>query len=185
VHDDIPDPSISTSPKAFSHENGPALTGRRLREGFAAAQYGRERGRRKTWWPTGEPEIHIACDDVLVAVGQEELPSPVGSREGYRQFAFDKWGIGRSSTRCGRCNRRCPNVFFRRRWRRFGPQETIIWAVGAWATDAAISIDKITVRGEERGRPAAAAPSTSPARRLGIHEWSYDKRHLERSALQR
>ena len=24
-----------------------------------------------TWVPTGDPDIHILCDDVLVAVGQE------------------------------------------------------------------------------------------------------------------
>ncbi|TMH01122.1 MAG: glutamate synthase, partial [Betaproteobacteria bacterium] len=53
-------------PKSFTHEDG-RLTGVMF-EKVAATQD--EQGRRQLV-PTGEPEIHFACDDVLIAVGQE------------------------------------------------------------------------------------------------------------------
>src|SRR5258708_14392804 len=65
MHEDIPILDFHV-PKAFSHENG-RLTGVVFEK--VAAQYD-EKGRRNLV-PTGEPDVHIACDDVLVAVGQE------------------------------------------------------------------------------------------------------------------
>src|ERR1019366_3813705 len=53
-------------PKAFTHEEG-KLTGVMFEK--VKAEYD-AKGRRKLA-PTGEPDVHYECDDVLVAVGQE------------------------------------------------------------------------------------------------------------------
>src|SRR5438034_8653669 len=53
-------------PKAFTHDGG-KLTGVTFEK--VAAKYD-DKGRR-TLAPTGEPDHHIPCDDVLIAVGQE------------------------------------------------------------------------------------------------------------------
>src|SRR5436853_3995522 len=53
-------------PKAFTHDNG-KLTGVLFEK--VEAKYD-DRGRRQLV-PTGEPDVHFDCDDVLVAVGQE------------------------------------------------------------------------------------------------------------------
>src|SRR5689334_12783230 len=53
-------------PKAFLHE-GPRLTGVAFGKVRAVRD---ERGRRQLV-PTGEPDVSFPCDDVLVAVGQE------------------------------------------------------------------------------------------------------------------
>ena len=53
-------------PKEFTHKNG-KLTGVIFEK--VKAEYD-AKGRRKLV-PTGEPDVHMECDDVLVAVGQE------------------------------------------------------------------------------------------------------------------
>ena len=53
-------------PKAFTHESG-RLTGVLFEKVKPEKD---ARGRRKLV-PTGEPDVHIPCDDVLIAVGQE------------------------------------------------------------------------------------------------------------------
>ena len=55
------------APKAFTHENGTPD-----RRGFRKSG-GRDATRRAAACslPTGEPDVIIPCDDVLVAVGQE------------------------------------------------------------------------------------------------------------------
>src|SRR5204863_2054673 len=53
-------------PTAFVHEDG-LLTGMRFQKVQAVKD---ERGRRQLL-PTGEPEQFVECDDVLIAVGQE------------------------------------------------------------------------------------------------------------------
>ena len=53
-------------PKEFTHEDG-RLTGVTFEK--VKAEYD-DKGRRKLI-PTGEPDVHMECDDVLVAVGQE------------------------------------------------------------------------------------------------------------------
>ena len=53
-------------PKAFTHERG-RLTG----VTFEKVAAGKDDRGRRTLIATGEPDVHIACDDVLVAVGQE------------------------------------------------------------------------------------------------------------------
>ncbi|HQT53230.1 MAG TPA: FAD-dependent oxidoreductase, partial [Phenylobacterium sp.] len=65
IHEDIPILNFLV-PKEFTHENG-RLTGVLFEK--VVAQFD-ERGRRKLV-PSGEPDQHFECDDVLVAVGQE------------------------------------------------------------------------------------------------------------------
>src|SRR5207237_7135516 len=115
-------------PKSFTHEDG-RLTGVMF-EKVAATQD--EQGRRQLV-PTGEPEIHFACDDVLIAVGQENAFPWIEPDSGVK---FDKSGlpiVGRITLQSTQ-----PKVFFGGD-AAFGPKN-IIWAV-AHGHDAAISID--------------------------------------------
>jgi formate dehydrogenase beta subunit len=72
-------------PKAFVHENG-ALTGMTFER--VRAEYD-ERGRRKLV-PTGEPDEFHACDEVLVAVGQENAFPWIERDIG---IAFNEWDM--------------------------------------------------------------------------------------------
>ena len=157
MHEDIPILNWLT-PKAFTHEDG-RLTGVTFEHVRAEID---AQGRRKLV-ASGEPDRHFECDDVLVAVGQENAFPWIERDIG---IAFDRWDmpvvdpITMQSTR--------PGVFFGGD-AAFGPKN-IIWAV-AHGHDAAISID-LHCRGEElTQRPA---PGTSlVSQKMGIHEWSY------------
>src|SRR6187455_1001880 len=122
-------------PKRFLHE-GERLTGVAFDK--VEARYD-TKGRRELC-PTGEPEVIFECDDVLVAVGQENAFPWIERGLG---IEFDKWGMPivdkttMASTR--------PDVFFGGD-AAFGPKN-IIWAV-AHGHDAAISIDKFC-RGDD------------------------------------
>jgi NADPH-dependent glutamate synthase beta subunit-like oxidoreductase len=146
-------------PKAFTRENG-KLTG--VTFGKVKAVYD-ERGRRDLV-PTGEPDQHFECDDVLVAVGQENA-FPWIERDIGLQFdpsgmpAVDK--ITLQST--------LPHVLFGGD-SAFGPKN-IIWAV-AHGHDAAISIDKLCSGEDTTVRPSPLVNLAS--QKMGIHEWSYD-----------
>src|SRR5687767_3246100 len=72
-------------PKAFEHENG-RLTGMWFERVRAERD---ERGRRKLV-PSGEPDEFHACDEVLVAVGQENAFPWIERDCG---IAFDEWGM--------------------------------------------------------------------------------------------
>ncbi len=146
-------------PKAFTRENG-KLTG--VTFGKVKAVYD-ERGRRDLV-PTGEPDQHFECDDVLVAVGQENA-FPWIERDIGIEFdpsgmpAVDK--ITLQST--------LPHVLFGGD-SAFGPKN-IIWAV-AHGHDAAISIDKLCSGEDTTVRPSPLVNLAS--QKMGIHEWSYD-----------
>ncbi len=146
-------------PKEFLHTNG-KLTGMRFEK--VAAKYD-EKGRRNLV-PTGEPDIDMPCDDVLVAVGQENAFPWIERDIG---LEFDRWGMPKLDPKTMQST--IPNVFFGGD-SAFGPKN-IIWAV-AHGHDAAISIDKLC-RGEpvsERLPPMVNLSS----QKMGIHEWSYD-----------
>ena len=72
-------------PKAFTHDNG-KLTGVVFEK--VKAEYD-DKGRRKLV-PTGEPDEHIECDDVLVAVGQENAFPWIERDIG---IEFDEWDM--------------------------------------------------------------------------------------------
>ncbi len=146
-------------PKSFTHQNG-KLTGVMFEK--VKVEYD-PKGRRNLM-PTGEALVHYECDDVLVAVGQENAFPWIERDLG---LEFDQLGmpvvdkVTMQST--------IPHVFFGGD-SAFGPKN-IIWAV-AHGHDAAISIDKFL-----NGEDIAARPSplvNLMSQKMGIHEWSYD-----------
>src|SRR4051812_13597622 len=146
-------------PKEFTHDNG-RLTGVKFEK--VKAEYD-AKGRRNLV-PTGEPDQHIECDDVLVAVGQENAFPWIERDIG---IEFDKWGMPKVDEKTMRSTN--PKVFFGGD-SAFGPKN-IIWAV-AHGHEAALSIDKFC-RGEDiADRPQPAVQIFS--QKMGIHEWSYD-----------
>ncbi len=146
-------------PKAFVHEGG-RLVGVVFEK--VEAQYD-DNGRRRLV-PTGERDIHIDCDDVLIAIGQENAFPWIERETG---LAFDERGMPLIDETTLQSS--LPNVFFGGD-SAFGPKN-IIWAV-AHGHQAAISID-LLCRGEDvRDRPPPLVNLLS--QKMGIHEWSYD-----------
>jgi len=146
-------------PKAFTHAGG-KLTGMIFEK--VAATYD-EKGRRNLR-PTGEPDVVMECDDVLVAVGQENAFPWIERDIG---LEFDRWGLPKLDPKTMQST--IPRVFFGGD-AAFGPKN-IIWAV-AHGHDAAISIDKFC-----RGEDVAQRPpplTNIVSQKMGIHEWSYD-----------
>jgi NADPH-dependent glutamate synthase beta subunit-like oxidoreductase len=114
--------------------------------------------------PTGEPDQSFECDDVLVAVGQENAFPWIERDCG---IEFDRHGMPRVDPVTMQSTVR--NVFFGGD-AAFGPKN-IIWAV-AHGHDAAVSIDKLLSGEDLRERPAPGVSLMS--QKMGIHEWSYD-----------
>ena len=147
------------APKTFVIEGG-KLAGMTFEKVRAVYD---EKGRRDLV-PTGEPDTFIPCDDVLVAVGQENAFPWIERDIG---LEFDRWGLPKLDVATFQSS--IPNVFFGGD-AAFGPKN-IIWAV-AHGHDAAISIDKF-IKGENLAeRPAPGV--TIVSQKMGIHEWSYD-----------
>jgi ferredoxin len=146
-------------PKAFLHDEG-KLTGMTFE--MVKAQYD-DKGRRKLV-PTGEPDVTHECDDVLVAVGQENAFPWIEKDSGIQ---FDQWGLPVLDKVTFQAS--VKNVFFGGD-SAFGPKN-IIWAV-AHGHDAAISIDKLLNGEDLRARPGPMV--TLLSQKMGIHEWSYD-----------
>ena len=146
-------------PKSFEHTNG-KLTGMLFEK--VKAEYD-AKGRRNLV-PTGEPDQHFDCDDVLVAVGQENAFPWIERDTG---LEFDKWGMPVVDQVTMQSS--IPNVFFGGD-SAFGPKN-IIWAV-AHGHEAAISIDKLCNGEDLAQRPPPMVHLMS--QKMGIHEWSYD-----------
>jgi len=146
-------------PKAFVHEDG-RLTGMTFE--VVRAEYDAQ-GRRSLV-PTGEPDPFFPCDDVLIAVGQENAFPWIERDCG---IAFDRWGLPQLDQATFQST--VPNVFFGGD-AALGPKN-IITAV-AHGHDAAISIDRLLHGEDPRVRPAPTANLMS--QKMGIHEWSYD-----------
>jgi NADPH-dependent glutamate synthase beta subunit-like oxidoreductase len=146
-------------PKSFTHENG-KLTGMWFE--IVKAEYD-AKGRRKLV-PTGEPDLHLPCDDVLVAVGQENAFPWIERDIG---IEFDKWDMPKVDEKTMASTH--PKVFFGGD-AAFGPKN-IIWAV-AHGHEAAVSIDKMLSGEDIADRPLPAV--TVMSQKMGIHEWSYD-----------
>jgi NADPH-dependent glutamate synthase beta subunit-like oxidoreductase len=119
---------------------------------------------RRSLVPTGEPDQSFECDDVLVAVGQENAFPWIERDAG---IAFDKSGLPVLDKVTFQSS--VPNVFFGGD-SAFGPKN-IIWAV-AHGHDAAVSIDKLMNGENIAERPAPGV--TLVSQKMGIHEWSYD-----------
>jgi formate dehydrogenase (NADP+) beta subunit len=159
MHEDIPILNMLV-PKEFTHKNG-KLTGVIFEKVKAVYD---AKGRRQLV-PTGEPDPHIECDDVLVAVGQENAFPWIERDIG---MEFDKrWDMPVVDTVTMQST--IPNVFFGGD-AAFGPKN-IIWAV-AHGHEAAVSIDKFCHGEDVKKRPPPDVALIS--QKMGIHEWSYD-----------
>jgi len=147
-------------PIAFIHEGG-KLTGMTFDK--VKAEYD-ARGRRNLV-STGEAPVFHPCDDVLVAVGQENA-FPWIERDIGLTFD-DRWDMPIVDENTFQSTHK--KVFFGGD-AAFGPKN-IIWAV-SHGHQAAISIHKFC-QGEDVGvRPPPGV--TIVSQKMGIHEWSYD-----------
>ncbi len=158
MHEDIPILNYLV-PKEFTHRGG-RLTGVTFEK--VAAQYDAKGKRRLV--ATGEPDQHFECDDVLVAVGQENAFPWIERDIGLAFDAADMPVIDPNTMQST-----LPNVFFGGD-AAFGPKN-IIWAV-AHGHEAAVSIDRLCHGEDPRARPAPRV--TLSSQKMGIHEWSYD-----------
>jgi formate dehydrogenase (NADP+) beta subunit len=146
-------------PKSFEHSNG-KLTGMKFE--VVKAVYNAQGERSLV--PTGEPEVLVPCDAVLIAVGQENAFPWIEESSG---IAFDKWGLpvlNKSSFQST-----VPHVFFGGD-SAFGPKN-IITAV-AHGHEAAVSIDRL-LNGEDIAQRPDPMTNLMSAK-MGIHEWAYD-----------
>ena len=146
-------------PKAFLHVDG-KLTGM----SFDKVRAVRDAKGKRQLVSTGEPEQVFECDDVLVAVGQENAFPWIERDAG---IAFDEWGMPVLDATTLQSS--LPRVFFGGD-AALGPKN-IIWAV-AQGHAAAISIDKFLHGEDVQKRPAPGV--TLVSQKMGIHEWSYD-----------
>ena len=146
-------------PAEFLHTNG-TLTGIR----FQKVKAERDAKGRRNLVPSGEPDVVMECDDVLVAVGQENAFPWIERDIG---LEFDPWDMPRVDPRTFQSTN--PKVFFGGD-AAFGPKN-IIWAV-AHGHDAAISIDLLCQGKNLTQRPPPLVNLSS--QKMGIHEWSYD-----------
>jgi NADPH-dependent glutamate synthase beta subunit-like oxidoreductase/ferredoxin len=158
MHEDIPILNFLV-PKQFTHEGG-KLTGVTFEKVVAVYD---DKGRRQLL-AAGEPDQHFECDDVLVAVGQENAFPWIERDIG---IEFDKWDMPVvSEVTMGSTH---PKVFFGGD-SAFGPKN-IIWAV-AHGHEAAVSIHKLLCGDDVNMRPPPGV--TLVSQKMGIHEWSYD-----------
>ena len=127
------------------------------------AQYDAE-GRRKLV-STGEEPVYVECDDVLIAIGQENAFPWIEKETGIR---FTSWGtpIINDDETFQSTNKK---VFFGGD-AAFGPSN-IITAV-AHGHKAAVSIDLYCNGQDLEDRPPPNV--TLISQKMGIHEWSYD-----------
>ena len=145
-------------PKSFEHEDG-KLTGMTFE--IVRAEYD-AKGKRSLV-PTGEPDVLVPCDEVLVAVGQENSFQWIESDCG---IEFDKWGLPVLGE--GTFQSTLPKVFFGGD-AAYGPKN-IITAV-AHGHEAAVSIDRLLNSEDITRRPPPMTNLLS--QKMGIHEWSY------------
>ena len=146
-------------PKEITHENG-KLTGVLFEK--VKAEYDDKKRRKLV--PSGEPPVHMPCDDVLVAVGQQNAFPWIERDSGVE---FDQWNMPKVDPATMQSTH--PKVFFGGD-AAFGPKN-IITAV-AHGRDAALSIDLLC-----RGEDVSVRPSPLVkilGQKMGIHEWSYD-----------
>src|SRR4029079_3212645 len=127
-------------PKEVKHDNG-KIKGVLFEK--VKAEYDAKGPR--TLVTTGEPDQLCECDDILVAIGQENSFPWIEKDAG---IEFDKWGLPVLDKVTFQAS--VPNVFFGGD-SAFGPKN-IIWAV-AHGHDAAVSIDKLLNAENIRERP--------------------------------
>jgi len=146
-------------PKKFLHTNG-KLTGVL----FEKVKAEHDAKGRRNLVATGEPDVVMECDDVLVAVGQENAFPWIERDIG---IEFDRWDMPKVDPVTMQSTN--PKIFFGGD-SAFGPKN-IIWAV-AHGHEAAISIDLLCSGDDVKLRPPPLVNLMS--QKMGIHEWSYD-----------
>jgi formate dehydrogenase beta subunit len=159
MHEGIPIHNFLV-PRGFLHKSG-KLTGIKFEK--VKAEFD-AKGRRNLV-PSGEPDVIMECDDVLVAVGQENAFPWIERDLG---LEFDKWDMPVVNTQTLQSTN--PRVFFGGD-AAFGPKN-IIWAV-AHGHDAAISID-LHCQGKDVASQRPSPLVNLMSQKMGIHEWSYD-----------
>jgi formate dehydrogenase beta subunit len=157
LHEDIPILECHV-PKSFVVEEG-QLKGMMFEK--VEAKY--ENGRRKLV-STGEPDVFIEADDVLVAIGQENSFPWIERDLGLQ---FNEWGLPVLDEKTFQSS--IPNVFFGGD-SAMGPKN-VITAV-AQGHSAAVSIDLFCSEKSVHDRPSPYTNLIS--QKMGIHEWIYD-----------
>jgi ferredoxin len=160
IHEGIPIINFHV-PKAFLHDAAGKLTGMSFE--VVKAVYD-DKGRRSLV-PTGEPDAVFDCDEVLIAVGQENAFPWIERDAG---IDFDQWGLPVLGDQTFQSTS-APKVFFGGD-AAYGPKN-IITAV-AHGHDAAVSIDRFLHGEDVSKRPGPQVNLVS--QKMGIHEWSYD-----------
>lgn len=150
-------------PREFVHEDG-KLKGVWF---TCIEQVPDEKGRLKSI-PTGEPDVFMEADHVLMAIGQENHCPWVERDIG---IEFDKWDCPVLDEVTFQTTH--PKVFFGGD-SAFGP-ENIIWA-SAHAHQAAISIH-LMCQGKDLKKDRPPRGVNLVSQKMGVHEWSYDSEH--------
>jgi NADPH-dependent glutamate synthase beta subunit-like oxidoreductase len=148
-------------PKEFVVDNG-RLVGMKFEK--VKAVY--DASGKRSLVPTGEDLVFMACDDVLIAVGQENAFPWIERDVG---VDFGKWDMPVVDEVTFQSTN--PKVFFGGD-AAFGPKN-VITAV-AHGHQAAVSIDLFLRGGDVRKRPAPGV--TLVSQKMGVHEWSYDSK---------
>lgn len=149
-------------PKEFVHENG------KLKGVLFECVEPVEEGGRLKYVRSGEPDVFIEADHILMAIGQDNHCPWIERDIG---LEFDKWDcptlddITFQSTN--------PKVFFGGD-SAFGP-ENIIWA-SAHAHQAAISIH-LFCQGKDLKQDRPPEGLNLISAKMGMHEWAYDAEH--------
>ncbi len=144
-------------PEEFIHEDG-QLTALRFQK--VKAEY--ESGKRRLI-PTGEEDVIIECDDVLIAIGQENSFPWIEADSGIK---FNDWGLPEIDEDTFQSS--IDRVFFGGD-ASLGPKN-IIWAVEQ-GHQAAISIHSFCQGNDITERPELYVENTN--QKMGMHEWMY------------
>jgi formate dehydrogenase beta subunit len=147
---------INHAPKAFVIEGG-KLTGMM----FEKLEYDIENGDIKATRSLGD--VLIACDDVILAIGQENAFPWIEKNTG---IELDKWNVPKVDAKTFQSTR--PEVFFGGD-AAFGPKN-IIWSV-EHGHQAAISIHKFC--NDESIEERLPRGMKLSSRKMGMHEWAY------------
>ena len=150
-------------PKEFIHENG-KLKG----IVFECVKPVDDGSGRLRYEPTGEPDVYMECDHVLMAIGQENHCPWIERDIG---LEFDKWDCPVLDEDTLQSTH--PRVFFGGD-SAFGP-ENIIWA-SAHAHKAAISIH-LLCQGKDLKKDRPPEGVNLISQKMGVHQWSYDAEH--------
>lgn len=147
-------------PKSFVIENG-RLKGMMFEKVKAVYD---EKGKRSLV-PTGEPDVLVEADDVIIAVGQDNAFPWIERDLG---IEFGKWELPTLNETTFQST--LPKVFFGGD-AALGPKN-IITSV-AHGHQAAISID-LFLNGKDLVKDRPAPTTNLIQQKMGIHEWSYD-----------